>query len=91
LELEMALVCELKHSINNLFTRGYALLRSSETKATDKTTRGTGSGGCTSVLSEEQTLRPFVAEWQVFVVIDGVAYKRVWVLGRILKEFVRYI
>jgi hypothetical protein len=32
-----------------------------------------------------------MAEWQVLVVIDGVAYKRVWVLGRILKELLRYI
>jgi hypothetical protein len=87
-------MCDLKHtrksSINSLLRRGYTLLRSSETKATDKTSRGTGSGGCTSVLSEEQTLWPFVAEWQVFVVIDGVAYKWVWVLGRILKEFPRH-
>jgi hypothetical protein len=39
-ELEMALMCDLKHTreslINNLFRRNYTYLRRSETKTSDK-------------------------------------------------------
>jgi hypothetical protein len=54
---------DLKHtrksSINSLLRRGYTLLRSSETKATDKTSRGTGSGGYTENVRGETSWLAF--------------------------------
>jgi hypothetical protein len=52
-----------------------------------KTSRVTGSGDVTSVLSEEHTFWPRIAVCYIFVVVDGFAHEGVWVVSRILKEF----
>jgi hypothetical protein len=56
-------------------------------KNTGKTSRETGSGDVTSVLSEEHAFWPWVAVCYIFVVVDGFAHEGVWVISSILKEF----
>ncbi|CAH1366384.1 unnamed protein product [Tenebrio molitor] len=60
--------------------------RSSGTKNIESKSRGTGSGICTSVLLEKQTLWLFVSLRGVLVVVDGFAHEWVWVFSRILKD-----